>query len=184
MPRYDRNDDPHLLAKGGAATGVILKGDYNRYYFNTIFNTSVYGQGELCAVTSPLDCPECHINMTQQNRNSEFRDSVNHRITGQSGPQPRAALFRMWENLLELPFEQLRLRDPLRFDFRPAKGSPLCGAGSGGHDIGAYRSDDTDPWVPGCTFHPSCKHSAYSRPADVSQLDNLGPEILETAGHA
>lgn len=43
----DRND-PH------ASTGFIVKGEYNQYWANTIFNSDPTGQGDLCAVTSPL----------------------------------------------------------------------------------------------------------------------------------
>lgn len=67
IPLYDRNDSPALLPPGkGAATGVILKGDYNRYYANTVFNTSVNGQGDLCAVTSAIKFPA----LPQQNAHS------------------------------------------------------------------------------------------------------------------
>lgn len=48
VPPFTDRNDPH------ASTGVILKGDYNAYWANTVFNSAAAGQGDLCAVTSPL----------------------------------------------------------------------------------------------------------------------------------
>lgn len=65
----------------------------------------------------------------------------------------------------ELP--QLKLVDPLGFDFRPRPDSPLVGAGvvvpgiippapGGKHpDIGAYQHDG-EPWTAGCTGLVGC----------------------------
>ena len=67
---------------------------------------------------------------------------------------------------------ELLLKDVAAHDFRPLLQSPLVGAavpvppsggGVGGGvdrtnagDAGAYQHDDQDPWIPGCTFSPSC----------------------------
>ena len=47
---------------GGAATGAILKGDFNRMWQCTIFNTSVHGQVILnvFAVISPTNHLNAH----------------------------------------------------------------------------------------------------------------------------
>ena len=58
----------------------------------------------------------------------------------------------------------LGLRDPANFDFRPAPGSPLRGAGvrfppyvtAAQPDVGAYQASDRSPWRAGCTFHSGC----------------------------
>lgn len=142
-----------------AATGAILKGDYNKVYQLTIFNTSGQAQGDLCVVTK---------GRPQQNFHSIVLNTVAADVTGQGGPVWPQASFAAWKSVQRLNQSEMKLMDAAKFDFRPAPGSPLRGAGmvhepevparSDGKapDVGAYDGDDPDPWVPGCTFHPSC----------------------------
>ena len=179
---FDRNDQPSPgEPPKGAATGLILKGDYNRVWACTVFNTSRYGQGDLCATTKPLGPTSCTPPFTQrcgfpflpqQNMHSLFLNTAAELVSGQGGPLPPNASFAAWRAVVRLDEAAMRLRDPARFDFRPAASSPLVGAGevhppevmprrSGGDgewapDVGAYQADDEQPWRPGCTFHPSC----------------------------
>eukprot|EP01043_Picozoa_sp_COSAG02_P027513 COSAG02_NODE_1628_length_11586_cov_3.954644_5_plen_729_part_00 len=173
---YDRNDEPSDPPTG-AATGVILKGDYNRAWACTVFNTSKYGQGDLCATTKPLGPTSCKAPFTQrcgfpflaqQNLHSLFLNSAAKLISGQGGPRYPNASFEAWKGIARLDEASMQLRDPGNFDFRPTAGSPLVGAGethppevkprSDGRapDVGAYQADDANPWRPGCTFHLTC----------------------------
>eukprot|EP01052_Picozoa_sp_SAG31_P038990 SAG31_NODE_5316_length_2613_cov_3.281225_1_plen_260_part_10 len=142
-----------------AATGAILKGDYNKVYQLTIFNTSGSAQGDLCMVTK---------GRPQQNMHSIVLNTVAKVVTGQGGPVSPTASFAAWQAVESLNQSEMRLRDVANFDFRPAHNSPLRGSGvvhepevpqrSDGKvpDVGAYQADDPKPWVPGCTFHPLC----------------------------
>ena len=135
---------------------MILKGDFNRYYSNTVWNTSLHGQGDLCAVTSALSV----LNITQQNIHSEFWNSVNKVVTGQSGPSPKQGMFHFWAGISHLNETEMKLVNPGGWDFRPRADSPLRGAGvthanTNNTDIGAYQFGE-EHWSPGCTFHKSC----------------------------
>ena len=170
---HDRNDQPSNPPTG-AATGLILKGDYNRVWACTVFNTTEYGQGDLCPTTKslgPTMCPgkRCGFpGLAQQNTHSLFLNSAAKLVTGQGGPVYPNASFAAWKGIARLGEAAMQLRDPAGFDFRPAAGSPLVGVGvahppevmrrSDGRalDVGAYQADDAQPWQPGCTFHPSC----------------------------
>ena len=166
---FDRNDQPTDPAKG-AATGLILKGDYNRVWACTVFNTSVYGQGDLCPTTSALGpAPGRGFPLlAQQNVHSLYLNTAAKLVTGQGGPLYPNATFVAWKGIARLGEAAMQLRDPARFDFRPAATSPLVGAGAThppevkprpdgrATDVGAYQADDAQPWRPGCTFHPTC----------------------------
>ena len=85
---YDRNDAPVFAGGpsiGGAATGAILKGDYNRMWQCTIFNTSIHGQGDLCPTTKPLGpAPGRSFPLLrQQNEHSVYVNTAAKLITGQ-----------------------------------------------------------------------------------------------------
>jgi hypothetical protein len=85
---YDRNDAPVFAggpSVGGAATGAILKGDYNRMWQCTIFNTSVHGQGDLCPTTKQLGpAPGRSFPLLgQQNEHSVYLNTAAKLITGQ-----------------------------------------------------------------------------------------------------
>ena len=141
------------------ATGVIVKGDYNKAYQLTIFNTSGPAQGDLCMVTK---------GRPQQNAHSIVLNTVAKVITNQGGPVWPKASFRAWNAVDQLSQREMKLRDVANFDFRPLPDSPLRGTGvvhepevprrSDGKapDVGAYQADDVSPWIPGCTFHESC----------------------------
>jgi hypothetical protein len=90
---YDRNDAPVFAggpSVGGAATGAILKGDYNRMWQCTIFNTSVHGQGDLCPTTKQLGpAPGRSFPLLrQQNEHSVYLNTAAKLITGQVRETP------------------------------------------------------------------------------------------------
>ena len=165
----DRNDEPTHPPKG-AATGLILKGDFNRVWACTVFNTSVYGQGDLCPTTKKLGpAPGRGFPLLpQQNMHSLYLNTAAKLVTGQGGPLYPNATFVAWKGIARLGEAAMKLRDPANFDFRPLAASPLVGAGAThapevmprpdgrAPDVGAYQADDADPWRPGCTFHPTC----------------------------
>jgi hypothetical protein len=171
---YDRNDAPAAAggaAVGGAATGAILKGDYNRVFQCTFFNTSVHGQGDLCPTTKPLGpvVSRSFPHLAQQNSHSVFLNTAAKLVTGQGGPLYPNASFTAWAAIARLDQDEMKLRDPENFDFRPRRGSsPMVEAGvvfppevprradGRAPDVGAYQADDPRPWRPGCTFHPTC----------------------------
>eukprot|EP01052_Picozoa_sp_SAG31_P009855 SAG31_NODE_527_length_14452_cov_4.274925_9_plen_226_part_00 len=175
---YDRNDSPVENPEGvGAATGAILKGDYNRVWQSTFFNTSIWGQGDLCATSLPLGpAPgRSFPRLQQQNQHSVFLNTVAKTITGQRGPVFPNASFTKWVSMVQLNAKEMKLRDPEHFDFRPTPSSPLVGAGSAlvpfaplkpdgtMPDVGAYQADDNAPWEPGCSFTAMCKFEMSMR---------------------
>ena len=157
---------PSADANRFAATGCILKGDYNQFYANTVFNVLPGSQGELCVPVHGLPGSKGRWAAPAQNAHSRLANSAAATITEQGGPglNPRSfALFvGMYRN------RTLRLRDPAGFDFRPASDSPLRGAGvvvpeiappgpgGGPPDVGAYQHADQSPWQAGCTFSSRC----------------------------
>lgn len=164
---------------GGAAAGVVLKGDYNRYYQNTVFNSSWRpGRGELRVFTSlgppPPSCgrpatPPC----SPMNIHSVFFNSANEHVSVAAGADPPPLNATPGPNrtvaflggFYTAPIGAARLAGPRAGDFRPTAGSPLISAGVAlpagynitgpSSDIGAYQHDDP-PWRPGCTFKPEC----------------------------
>ena len=86
----------------GAATGAILKGDYNRFFANTVFNTSsLSAQGDLCAVSLPLRV-QGGFNVSQQNVHSVYLNSAAKQVTGQGGPVYPRASFAAWASIARL----------------------------------------------------------------------------------
>ena len=155
-------------------------GEYNRFYQNTVFNTSAWGQGDLCATSKPLHLPGWSI--PQQNAHSVFLNSATTSVTGQGGPTANSthkAHYAAWAGMTwpahSYDQQDLRLRDVTRMDFRPTKSSPLRMSGvvhppfvpprvdGVAPDVGAYQSDcrDDDYWVPGCTFSTACTESYF-----------------------
>ena len=168
----------YLVSVFIAPPTLASTGDYNRFYHNTVFNTSAWGQGDLCATSKPLGLPGWF--MHQQNAHSLFLNSATTTVTGQGGPtassQPPAQ-YAAWAGMTwpKHTYRQrdLQLRDVARMDFRPTNNSPLRGSGvvhppfvpprpdGRAPDAGAYQSDcvDGDYWVPGCTFSSACSDS-------------------------
>jgi hypothetical protein len=105
---YDRNDAPVFAggpSVGGAATGAILKGDYNRMWQCTIFNTSVHGQGDLCPTTKQLGpAPGRSFPLLrQQNEHSVYLNTAAKLITGQVREKRHLTFLSFLVQLDDLP---------------------------------------------------------------------------------
>jgi hypothetical protein len=115
-----------------------------------------------------MDVPSGGMHVQQQNSNSTYLNSVAQTIGAQGGPVYPKAIFEAWGSIKHLSEQDMRLVDAAHFDFRPSSDSPLLNAGvvhlpeapprknGRAPDVGAYQSDDEQPWVPGCTFRPDC----------------------------
>lgn len=157
---------PSADANRFAATGCILKGDYNQFYANTVFNVLAGGQGELCVPVRGLPGGNGRWTSPAQNSHSRLANSAAASITVQGGAEPDPKSFALYVGLYRN--RTLRLRDQAGFDFRPAEDSPLRGAGvavpgltppgpaGGPPDVGAYQYTEHPPWQPGCIFSPQC----------------------------
>jgi hypothetical protein len=137
----------------GAPAGILVKGDRNKVWACTIFNTSAVGQGDLVAITD-----------FGQNKHSQFFNVAARRIGTRRGPTLSANSTAFSGGLVTgESLVSLRLADPSSLHFMPQKDSPLFGTGVmhapdepvAHPNVGAYQQADT--WVPGCTFHPRCK---------------------------
>eukprot|EP01006_Ploeotia_vitrea_P060064 TRINITY_DN75244_c0_g1_i1.p1 TRINITY_DN75244_c0_g1~~TRINITY_DN75244_c0_g1_i1.p1 ORF type:complete len:363 (-),score=11.68 TRINITY_DN75244_c0_g1_i1:50-979(-) len=160
------------LTDGRPVEGVIVKGDYNTIYANTIFNTA----------SASLSLPACmepnkpwkkhQLPRVKQNKHTQVvnvaLESEDGIVTCQKYPPPypvggnQTAVFKG-------NYTKFKLQNVQKYDFRPAPGSPLIGAGvpfhghwTGTHnkrnnpvDIGAYQHDAAY-WTPGCTHSPLC----------------------------
>ena len=155
-----------LFAPRASPCGVMLKGDSNVYYSNTVWNTR--GQGDL--VVDTRRGPPCtEQGCTPLNARSIFLNSAQRRIStkghGWRNGTFNASVAYAAGMVTADNLTALQLRDPARMDFRPADGSPLLGAGVSyppfvleeRPDVGAYQArDGEERWVAGCTFHPRC----------------------------
>ena len=113
--------------------------------------------------------PPCgNAGCVRGNNHSTFLNSVQRRVGTKHGGAPVEQTVAFWGGMVHAANEsEMRLVAPAAFDFRPSSTSPLVGAGvvhppappahGGLPDAGAYQHDDTDPWVPGCTFHEECR---------------------------
>jgi len=146
--------------------GIIVKGDNNRVFNNTVFD-----------IGSP-QVPGNHINLhtmaepekywrkqhpllPEQNKNSQITNNLTLNICGDNKGLPYPFAKNMSHN--HLGNESL-LVDAAAFDFRPKPNSPLIDAGKSlpgfteGHhgnapDIGAYEHGG-DRWIPGIRWDP------------------------------
>jgi hypothetical protein len=146
--------------------GIIVKGDHNRVYNNTVFN-----------IGSP-QTPGNYINLHNtpepekwwrkqypllpvQNQNSQIANNVARTICGDNRGRP----YRFRDNLSHnYTGDRPMLEDVERFRFWPREGSPLVDAGThlpgftDGYqgkapDIGAYERGG-QRWVPGIRWDP------------------------------
>eukprot|EP00730_Choanoeca_flexa_P019244 TRINITY_DN9393_c0_g2_i2.p1 TRINITY_DN9393_c0_g2~~TRINITY_DN9393_c0_g2_i2.p1 ORF type:complete len:525 (+),score=100.84 TRINITY_DN9393_c0_g2_i2:100-1575(+) len=144
-----------------AGYGLVLKGNNHIAYANTFFNCN---RSEVCLPS----CPEPRKSwrhqgplLPEQNNQSYFVNMAAYQDVG----YPCSCRNSSYSNhpggiqrgVVSLPLQQLQLRDPSRFDFRPMESSPLVGKAVAfppyvNHtgDVGAYQHDDEEPWRAGC----------------------------------
>jgi hypothetical protein len=138
--------------------GVVMKGNHNSFYHNTVFKSR---QADVCLPTANEG----------PNTDTVLLNSVVHRWSGKGGPDPTShpSHFKAWGGMDTAVTDIGQFVDFSGFDFRP-KPSATTMVGKGivhppevpgppnGHvDAGAYQHDDQHPWIPGCTFAPECK---------------------------
>ncbi|UCD28703.1 MAG: right-handed parallel beta-helix repeat-containing protein [Planctomycetota bacterium] len=146
--------------------GIIVKGDYNKVYNNTVLNIGTKDKpgNYINLHTSPepkKPWRKQHPLLERQNANSIILNNAALTITCHNKGTP----FPPGENVSHnFQGPDLQLVDPDRLDFRPRKGSPLIDAGQkfpeftddfkgDGPDIGAYEFDGKY-WKPGITWKP------------------------------
>lgn len=146
--------------------GIIVKGDSNRVFNNTVFNIgSNEREGNYISLhTEPepykpwrTQAPLLGI----QNLNSLVINNATYNITGDRERNP----YTPGENMISNYFGKgLKLNDPENFDFSPLPGSPLIDSGllipgftekynGTAPDIGAYEFGDAY-WKPGANWLP------------------------------
>ena len=146
--------------------GIIVKGDSNRVYNNTVFNIGSNGREgnyiSLHVEPEPFkpwrnQAPLLEI----QNLSSLVINNAAFNISGDRQGNPFTPEKNLQSNYLS---KDLGLKDPDNFDFSPREGSPLIDAGAKIQDftenfkgkfpdIGAYEYGDTY-WKPGSSLEP------------------------------
>ena len=139
----------------GQSFGVVLKGDWNRFYANTVLRTA---QADVVVATGSEG----------PNHQTVLVNNIASRWSGKKGPTPPSPQQKNrgnWGGNVETVSEAMFV-DFGQFDFRPRNNSAAIGKGvlhppevegpSGVQlDSGAYQSSET-PWTAGCTFSPQC----------------------------
>ncbi|MCC6393045.1 MAG: right-handed parallel beta-helix repeat-containing protein [Bryobacterales bacterium] len=157
----------HNVVWDAGRDGILVKGDGNKVYNNTVFEIGEAGRtGNYISLhTMPESSKPFRKQaplLPVQNAHSEIFNNAARTITcDQNGtPFPAGA-----NNANNFTSEDLRLEDPGNFDFRPAADSPLIDRGrvlpgfTGGHagkapDIGAYEHGGVK-WSAGYRNHVS-----------------------------
>ena len=148
-----------MMTPRASGCGIMIKGDYNNVSANTIFN--VGDQGDL--VIDTRRGPPCSSDgCVRENAHSYFTNCAIRRIALKHSGTPLNSTAALVCGMVHGNLSVLDLRNSSGFDFRPARSSPLRGAGCARGseaepvDSGAYQYDDMQPWRPGCTFTPGC----------------------------
>ena len=144
--------------------GIIVKGDHNRVYNNTVLDIGAPGGGgnyiSLHTAPEPVKPWRDQFPLLKvQNAHSEILNNAALTITANAKGKPFPAGPNVGNNYQK---GGLKLVDPAKNDFRPATGSPLIDAGrviegfTDGHagtspDIGAYEHG-VKPWRAGADW--------------------------------
>jgi hypothetical protein len=140
--------------------GIIVKGDRNRIYNNTVFDISSENEIMMPTFPEPVKVWRKQYDLLQQqNATSEIFNNAGRIIGDRKGARFPAS-DRCNHNYDSNP----KLSAPDKMDFRPARGSQLIDSGrevpgmTGGFkgkapDIGAYEQGG-DFWIPGADWTP------------------------------
>ncbi len=146
--------------------GIIVKGDFNKVYNNTVLDIGKPDRpGNFISLHTKREPKKPWRKqwplLERQNANSEIIDNAALTITGHWNGEP----FPPGKNVSHnYQGKNLRLVDPKALDFRPKQGSPLIDAGieiagitdgfkGKAADIGAYEFGG-EHWRPGITWTP------------------------------
>ena len=146
----------------GQSFGVVLKGDGNAFYSNTIFATK---QNAVEFATGA----EVKFHLKQSNTNSLLFNNVAHTWSGHQGPEPLGKQvhykFGPVGQYTSGPIKKSYFANIQAMDFSPTSSSPLKGIGvaypplvpiqTAPIDAGAYQTGET-PWRAGCSFTVQC----------------------------
>ena len=147
--------------------GIIIKGDHNKVYNNTVLDIGKKRKpGNYISLhTKPEPRKpwrkKQHPLLSRQNANSEIINNVAHTLTRNPWGKPITSGPRISNNYLAI---DPALVNPPKLDFRPKAGSPLIDAGreipvvtdgfkGKAPDIGAYEFGGEN-WKPGITWMP------------------------------
>ena len=150
--------------------GITMKGEDNRAFNNTVFGigTKEQPQFDILLEQGAEPVKLWAVQWPQLLMQNQWSQAVNNaacNITGSHKMQDQLKdSERVHNNLRGTDIAPL-LRDPAAFDFRPAQGSPLIGAGvvipgctdgfkGAAPDLGAYQSGG-ERWVPGANWKES-----------------------------
>jgi hypothetical protein len=152
----------HNVVWNCADAGIIIKGDHNRVYHNTLIGRQGSGTMILPTRPEPQKWWAKHEFLKVQNPNSLIVNNALVAVQWRYKPLPD--LKNITHNM-KFPNQNAAawLVDPGKLDFRPKAGSPLIDAGrtekglndtgvvGKAPDIGAYESGE-EPWVPGADW--------------------------------
>ena len=146
--------------------GIIVKGDKNRVFNNTVFNIGYNGNpGNYINLPNVAErakfAPRNKPAMEVSNKNSRIANNTAVTIAGDTEGTPYKFEKNLSHNYREA---DLQLMDIENHDFRPKPGSPLVDGGehipgfTDGYkgkapDIGAYEHGGKH-WIPGITWDP------------------------------
>jgi hypothetical protein len=164
----------HNVVWDCGGVGIVIKGEDNRVFNNTVFDIGTPEKPEIC-LKLPVDAEPIKVfavqwpQLLRQNQWSFVKNNALHLITGQYGATGKFGLVvadsdRIKHNHRK-PDVRSFLRDPDNFDFRPKEGSPLVDAGvevpgytdgfkGAAPDLGAYEAGG-EWWKPGADWKES-----------------------------
>ncbi|MCF7849811.1 MAG: right-handed parallel beta-helix repeat-containing protein [Kiritimatiellales bacterium] len=140
--------------------GIIVKGDRNRIYNNTVFDISSGEEIMMPTIPEPVKAwRKQHDLLQEQNADCEIFNNAGHIICDRKG-----ARFPVSDRCSHNYAEEPQLKAPDKMDFRPAATSGLMDAGREvagitdgfkvkAPDIGAYEQGG-DFWIPGADWTP------------------------------
>jgi hypothetical protein len=147
--------------------GIVMKGEDNRAFNNTIFGIGEPSSPQMDIIFDKMAEPikvwaVQWPQLQRQNHWSEAVNNISRNLVGSHKLDDQLADSERIHHNLRGQDARPFLKDPAKFDFRPAAGSPLVDAGVAipgytdgfkgkAPDLGAYEAD-AEPWVAGANW--------------------------------
>lgn len=147
--------------------GIIMKGEDNRAFNNTIFGIGEPASPQMDIIFDKMAEPikvwaVQWPQLQRQNHWSEAVNNISRNLVGSHKLDDQLADSERIHHNLRGQDAKAFLKDPGKFDFQPVEGSPLIDAGVAiagytdgfkgtAPDLGAYEAD-AEPWVPGANW--------------------------------